>query len=56
MTGRRSSPVDDEIDRSLKRAFDELAAAPLPDRFVDLIERLRAGDRPDPKPGDDSSD
>ena len=49
MTGRRRSTVDDEIDRSLKRAFDELASEPLPDRFTDLIDRLRSGAAAPPK-------
>ncbi|WP_019296346.1 MULTISPECIES: NepR family anti-sigma factor [unclassified Leisingera] len=31
----------DHIDRSLKHAFDELAAEPLPERFTDLLEQLR---------------
>lgn len=54
MTGRRRSTVDDEIDRSLKRAFDELASEPVPDRFTDLIERLKAGKLPPPDKGDAS--
>lgn len=55
-TGRRRTTADDEIDRNLKRAFDELRDAPLPDRFTDLIERLRSGTPPPPKPADDTSD
>lgn len=55
-TGRRRTTADDEIDRSLKRAFAELADAPLPERFTDLIERLRSGTPQPPKPADDASD
>ncbi|WP_291728972.1 NepR family anti-sigma factor [Leisingera sp. F5] len=31
----------DHIDRNLKKAFDELAAEPLPERFTDLLKQLR---------------
>ncbi|SHH02045.1 NepR family anti-sigma factor [Cognatishimia maritima] len=34
--------VAEEIDRNLKRAFDEMAQEPLPDRFTNLLEQLRA--------------
>lgn len=42
MKSRRRKSVDDEIDRSLKQAFDTLANEPLPDRFTNLIDRLKA--------------
>ena len=42
MTARRTRKIDNEIDRNLKQAFDELAGEPLPERFVDLLSRLRA--------------
>jgi hypothetical protein len=41
MTRRRKSAIDQEIDRNMKRAFEELAQEPVPDRFLNLIERLR---------------
>lgn len=44
MPPRRPKKTDDEIDRNLKRAFDDLAAEPLPDRFADLIARLKQGE------------
>ena len=54
MTDGRRSLIDEEIDRNLKRAFEELAAEPLPARFADLIDRLKAGERPAPSPDDDA--
>ncbi|MCF6432691.1 MULTISPECIES: NepR family anti-sigma factor [unclassified Leisingera] len=36
----------DHIDRNLKKAFDELAAEPLPERFTDLLEQLRKAELP----------
>ena len=48
MSGRQTQTAriratQDEIDSNLRRAFDEAANEPLPDRFTDLLERLRAG-------------
>ncbi|WP_253286224.1 NepR family anti-sigma factor [Ruegeria sp. HKCCD6157] len=33
--------IEQRIDENLKRAFDEVASEPVPDRFVDLLEKLR---------------
>ncbi|WP_253282589.1 NepR family anti-sigma factor [Ruegeria atlantica] len=33
--------IEQRIDDNLKRAFDEVANEPVPDRFVDLLEKLR---------------
>ncbi|WP_254429441.1 NepR family anti-sigma factor [Ruegeria arenilitoris] len=33
--------IEKRIDENLKRAFDEVASEPVPDRFVDLLEKLR---------------
>jgi len=33
--------IEKRIDENLKRAFDEVANEPVPDRFVDLLEKLR---------------
>ena len=33
-----------EIDANLRRAYDEVTNQELPDRFKELIERLRAGE------------
>lgn len=43
---RKSSRVEEEIDRNLKRAYDEVANQELPSRFTDLLEQLRAQERP----------
>ncbi|NOE20791.1 hypothetical protein GS634_21890 [Ruegeria atlantica] len=34
--------IEQRIDENLKRAFDQLASEPVPDRFVDLLSQLRA--------------
>ncbi|SDE03080.1 NepR family anti-sigma factor [Limimaricola pyoseonensis] len=34
----------DDIDAHLRRAFQQLTDETLPDRFTDLLERLRAGE------------
>ncbi len=36
----------EEIDESLRRAFDEVVSEGVPDRFSDLLSRLKAGERP----------
>jgi hypothetical protein len=50
-----SAPLDRDLQahlgRQLRRLFNETAAEPVPDRFVDLLERLdREAPRP-PQPG-----
>ncbi|WP_209599342.1 NepR family anti-sigma factor [Ruegeria sp. HKCCSP351] len=40
---KRSKRIDREIDENLKRAFDELANEPIPDRFTELLDQLRSG-------------
>ena len=42
MTRRKNAKTKDEIDRNLKRAFDALADAPLPERFTTLLDKLKA--------------
>ncbi|WP_264213925.1 NepR family anti-sigma factor [Leisingera thetidis] len=37
--------VADHIDRNLKKAFDDLATDPLPERFTDLLGQLREAER-----------
>ena len=37
----RDSRVDRAIDENLKRAFQETADEPLPQRFADLLDQLR---------------
>lgn len=35
-----------EIDENLRRVFEELSSEQVPDRFTDLLDRLRKGDPP----------
>ncbi|WP_050927655.1 NepR family anti-sigma factor [Aestuariivita boseongensis] len=44
MARKRNPHMEREIDRNLKRAFDEVASEPLPERFTNLLEQLRAQD------------
>jgi len=37
----RNQKADREIDENLKRAFDEIANEPVPDRFTDLLKQLK---------------
>lgn len=39
----RKADVDAQIDANLKRAFDDMAGEPVPDRFTDLLKQLRSG-------------
>lgn len=34
--------MDQQIDANLKRAFDDMANEPVPDRFTELLNQLRA--------------
>lgn len=36
--------IVEEIDRNLKQAFDHVANEPVPDRFSDLLNRLKSGE------------
>lgn len=38
----------EEIDESLRRAFDNVVNEGVPDRFADLLKRLKSGDIPEP--------
>ena len=38
--------VSDVIGRRLKSYFDELAAQPVPDRFLDLLDQLESASLP----------
>lgn len=44
---RPGSDVDRLIDDNLRHAFETLANEPVPDRFMDLIQKLRANEDPD---------
>ena len=35
-----------EIDESLRRAFEDVVNEGVPDRFADLLKRLKSGDIP----------
>ncbi|NSY38041.1 hypothetical protein GKC28_07195 [Leisingera sp. ANG59] len=37
----RNKQADREIDENLKRAFEQVASEPVPDRFTDLLKRLK---------------
>ncbi|MFP7673982.1 NepR family anti-sigma factor [Marivita sp. S0852] len=41
MARRREQKINEEIDRNMKIAFDKLTQEPLPDRLLQLVERLR---------------
>jgi len=46
----KSSRIDEEIDKNLKRAFDDVAGQELPSRFTDLLEQLRSQDANNTRP------
>ena len=39
--------VSDVIGQRLKTYYDELAAQPVPDRFLDLLDQLESTSRPE---------
>lgn len=42
------SEIDAQINDNLKRAFEEVAAEPLPSRFTDLLSQLRDSEKDKP--------
>jgi hypothetical protein len=45
MSSRRTkSRVDQQIDENLRRVYDDALNQAVPDRFLDLIERLKTAD------------
>ncbi|MBM7069926.1 hypothetical protein IU397_20350 [Actibacterium sp. 188UL27-1] len=52
---KEQSEVDRQIDDNLKLVFDQLASAPVPDRFSDLLNKLRAADEGTSQKGDDTN-
>ena len=40
----KTSSMADEIDKNIKRAFDEVVNEELPSRFTDLLNQLKAQD------------
>jgi hemerythrin-like domain-containing protein len=55
MDDKSKSTVRQQIDDNLKRIYDETLAEQVPDRFADLLSRLReqteTGATPDPDKG-----
>lgn len=41
MSGKSKSPVSRQIDENLKRIYDETLNEAVPDRFADLLNKLR---------------
>ncbi|WP_169795941.1 NepR family anti-sigma factor [Pseudoponticoccus marisrubri] len=41
----RTSKLQQEIDANLKRAYEETLNEDVPDRFTDLLARLKAADQ-----------
>ncbi|MFV1443232.1 NepR family anti-sigma factor [Phaeobacter sp. JH18-32] len=41
-TEKRGDAIEREIDSNLKKAFDTLASEPIPDRFANLLDQLKA--------------
>ena len=39
----RQTRVQEEIEKNLKRAYDDVASEDLPDRFAELLQTLRSG-------------
>ncbi|MFW8633540.1 NepR family anti-sigma factor [Cribrihabitans pelagius] len=37
----RDKALDREIDENLKKAFDQLASEPVPDKFTELLKQLK---------------
>nr|WP_092836034.1 NepR family anti-sigma factor [Roseovarius lutimaris] len=44
---RRTSRVTQQIDENLRRVYSETAQEPVPDRFTDLLEKLRQQEKPE---------
>lgn len=49
-----SARLFEEIDESLRKAYEELLNEDLPDRFVKLIHRLKGAEAEGANPGDKS--
>ncbi|MBF9028864.1 RNA polymerase subunit sigma-70 [Rhodobacterales bacterium HKCCE3408] len=58
MASRRRTRAREEIDRTLRRLYDDVVAEPVPEHLQRLIDDLRkAGARPaDPAPDEDTGD
>ncbi|WP_147127105.1 NepR family anti-sigma factor [Shimia ponticola] len=47
----KTSRIAEEIDKNLRRAYDEVAQEELPDRFANLLQQLREKDSANPANG-----
>lgn len=47
-TEQRDKEVERQIDDNLKRAFNQVAEEPIPDRLMDLLNQLRKTGDQDP--------
>ncbi|WP_312524600.1 NepR family anti-sigma factor [Paracoccus sp. (in: a-proteobacteria)] len=41
---RKRAELEKQIDENLKRVYEEATTQEIPDRFMDLLEQLRARD------------
>jgi Anti-sigma factor NepR len=39
----------DQIEANLKKVYGDVLTEPLPDKFTDLLNRLKSGEKPDDK-------
>ena len=49
-----TSRMVEEIDRNLKQAFDDMATAPVPERFAELLDQLKQAEAAKRGTGDDA--
>lgn len=38
---RQQKAVEEQIDENLRRVYEQVAEAQIPDRFLDLLEKLK---------------
>lgn len=50
MPSNGSSKYRDPLDETVRQAYEEVLNEPLPNRFVDLLKKLRQGELPDEEP------
>ncbi|MCC1492924.1 hypothetical protein J1C49_09915 [Cognatishimia sp. F0-27] len=51
----KESRLQDEIDANLKKVYDDVLNEEIPDRFTQLLQRLRESDRSGPASDADQS-
>ena len=52
----QNNDTSDEIDANLRRVYEKVLNEDLPDRFLDLLNRLKAEDATDTPPALDRGD